>query len=46
MPLLPESGGAAEEAGSDRGLRLRRRAASPELLQQAVLQVRGGSAVR
>lgn len=39
VSLLPESGGAAEEAGSRRGLRLRRRAASPELLQQAVLQV-------
>lgn len=39
VSLLPESGGAAEEAGSHRGLRLRRRAASPELLQQTVLQV-------
>lgn len=39
VSLPPESGGAAEEAGSGGGLRLRRRAASPELLQQTVLQV-------
>lgn len=37
--LFPaDSGGAAEEAGSDRRLRLCRRAQSPEHLQQALLQ--------
>lgn len=33
-----DSGGAAEEAGSDRRLRLCRRAQGPEHLQQALLQ--------